>query len=236
MEIHRITIFNTNLKVYFPIKGIVFFVILTGVLISVSGCMHTKAIKIAEMKLQSDTSGHILNLHNYGDVNLELLNQAENLVINSLITKSGDEFGYYAIDYGMRPRLYKGLSIMGHIYIPGIILGLPMTYVRYYLNANLYIFDSEGNLVVMYDEKKDFLHVGGLYYGYNPTKKAAKHYSSMFAKMFEKANSESSIINTELKKKGVITATNKKAALSKIRIFFATHKKENSKISNLPMQ
>ncbi|MGP1459636.1 MAG: hypothetical protein ACTTKL_10060 [Treponema sp.] len=235
MEVHRITILNTKLKAHNLIKTILFFTILTGVLVSVSGCMHTKPIKIAEMNLQSDTSGHILNLHNYGDVNLELLNQAENLVAHSLINKSGDEFGYYAIDYGMSPHLYKGPSVLGHIYIPGALLGLPMTYIRYYLTANLYIFDSEGNLVTMYEEKQDFLHVGGLYYGYNATKKAAKHYSKMFSKMFEKANAESAAINGELKKKGIITETNKKVALPKIRAFFATHKKQNSKISNLPI-
>ena len=235
MEIYRINVVNKKLKGSARIKSALFLIALLGLLFSILGCMHVKYIKIDEMKLESHSSGRILNLHNYGDVNLELLTQSENLVINSLITRAGDEFGYYAIDYSMSHYLYKAPSIFGNLYIPGAVLGLPMKYVRYYLTANLYIFDSEGNLVIMYDEKTDFLHAEGIYYGHNPTKKFAKHYSDMFTKIFEKVNAESNAINAELKKKGIITEANKKAALSKIRTFFATHKKQNSKISNLPI-
>ena len=215
-------------------------ILLSLVMVCFSGCLSLHNIEFREMNLRASTFGRLLNLHNYGDTNLDLLNQSEKLVGDSLILKSGDEYGYYAIDYDVTEHVYKGYSILSGIlaFAPNLffpcLFGLPYKYMRFNLSANLYIFDCEGNLVRMYDEKKEIKRAEGIYYGHNQTKNISKQYSQMFAMIFEKANAESETINSELKKKGVLTEEKKALATSKIIVFFASHYKSNSKISNLP--
>lgn len=222
-------------------KKLFFSTLLVIVMVCMLGCLSVKNIKFTDMDLSVDTSGSILKLRNYGDVNLDLLGQSENLVLDALVLKYGEEYGYYAIDYGAKEHKYTGWSVLSGIIgffpmFPTVFLGLPFNYVRFYLDANLYIFDSEGNLVKMYTEKRNFVRAEGIYYGHNPTATIAKQYSKLFEVIFKKANAESRIINNELKKRGVLTEQKRDVAMSKIREFFATHHKENSKISNLPIQ
>lgn len=204
-------------------------------------CTSVHNINFREMSLRVNSSGSILNLRNYGDINLDMLGQSEKLVGDSLILKYGDEYGFYAIDYDATEHVYKGYSILSGIlaftptlFFPGLF-GLPYKYMRFNLTANLYIFDSEGNLVRMYDERKEIKRAEGIYYGHDMTYSIARQYSKMFESIFRKANAESEVINTELEKKGVLTEEKKTRAMSKIRAFFTNHRKERSKISNLPI-
>ena len=99
--------------------------------------------------------------------------------------------------------------------------------------ANIYIFDSNGDLIKEYHNSGKIRQVAGLYYGYNPTKRVAKKFSELYEKMFELASIQSNEINTNLQKAGKITDEKDKEARQKIKQFYENRNKKTN-IEALP--
>jgi hypothetical protein len=173
-----------------------------------------------KMDLDANVSSQqILNLRNYGDDDIDFFRQSEGLMKNGFLDTSGEEYGYYRIDYnGSR---IDGLMNLWHsflITIPYIFVGFPTDNAHFYLTARLSIYDSAGNLVKAYAKEAKFTQYAGLYYGRDKmvTEKAARTYSRLYGELFKMANMQSSEINQALRVAGPITNDNKEQALARI--------------------
>lgn len=187
------------------------------------------AVQVKKMNLTVEKKTPlILNLKNAGsiDSNIDLFMQSERLVKGSLIEMSGDEWGYYDVTYSLNRDDRSGFLDYTVSATLGAwaLLGFP-TWVTYFdLYADLYIFDSNGDLVREYHDRDKLTQVAGLYYGYKPTKRIAKRYSKLYEKMFELAWLQSNEINKSLKKAGKVTDEKDEAARQKIKQFYADRK------------
>jgi len=101
-------------------------------------------------------------------------------------------------------------------------LGAPSDYATFNIDAELHIFDSEGNLIKKFKENGSFKQAAGFYYGHNPVKKASEAFLKLYDKMFQTANTDSVQINKALRFSGPITEENKTQALEKIRLYLDT--------------
>ena len=99
---------------------------------------------------------------------------------------------------------------------PLLLFGVPFEVDEYKLRADLYIFDSSGNLVRHFEKFGSFKQAVGLYYGHNPTKKAAAVFSGLFEEIFQTVNTESGEINQLLRNAGPVTEYNKTQAMENI--------------------
>ncbi len=202
---------NTSSKVSFLISLFVIFFM--------QSCA-TVQIRKMQVKTKLDNPS-ILNLCNYGDKQIDFFKQSENLIKGHLVQNEGEEYGYYVIKHDTKQENDTFASIMvGVWFSPLLLLGLPISYKVFYLQAKLYIFDSQGFLVKEYENISYFKHIAGIYYGYNPTKKLEKKYSELYDEIFEIATSDSAEINSVLKKEGAINNKNETIAKANIEAFF----------------
>ena len=102
-----------------------------------------------------------------------------------------------------------------------LLFGLPLDNTDFYLEANLYIFDSNGNLVKKYCDGDYFHQTAGLYYGHDPTPEATAKYSRMYDRMFKLAIKDEGEINAKLREAGTITEEKNANARAKIKAFLA---------------
>jgi hypothetical protein len=166
-------------------------------------------------------SQQILNLQNYGDNDIDFARQSENLMKNGFLDTRSQEFGYYHVDYSTY-RNQGGMAYWQAALVPILLdfVGFPTDSATFDLTAYLYIFDSSGNLVKRYEKRDSFYQVAGLYYGHNPTKKAARKFSALYEEIFQAATRESGEINQALEASGPITAENRALAMEKIASYF----------------
>ena len=195
-----------------------------------SSCVGSVQLREVRPEVKFNTPA-ILNLKNYGNTDVDFFRQAEEFIRGKLINTSGEAFGYYTLS--LSASYYEGLAMIpvnavDIILFPLILLGFPTHLEDISLYMTLYIFDSEGNLVKTYNKKDKFRQVAGLYYGHNPTRRAAKRFSKMADAIFEMAVLESEGINQALKKNGPITEENKNVAFKKMYEYFNPKKPESS--------
>ena len=203
------------------------FVIFT---IAILGQSCVSFVKHENMKLKTELDNpSILKLRNYGETNASLLAQSEDIANGHLFKKDGDEWGYYVLSYKTKQEKL-GLGVLAGAFFYLIPLGLPTADAKISLEAQLYIFDSQGQLVKEYKEKDFFIQTAGLYYGHNPTKKVAKKYSNLYASFFEIANLQEDKINKKLLKSGPITKENEDVAKANIEAFFNGRKVSYAKV------
>ncbi|MDR0719151.1 MAG: hypothetical protein LBF78_05900 [Treponema sp.] len=177
------------------------------------------------MDLETDVrSQQILNLRNYGDNDIDFFQQSEKLMKNGFLDTRGEEYGYYQVNY--RTRTVEGSLMYIHtlaVTVPLIFLGFPTENAYFYLTADLYIFDSAGNLVKQYQKTGEFSQAAGIYYGGDTTvtQKASRIYSRLYTELFQMANMQSGEINQALMAAGPITKENNSQALANIASNFS---------------
>jgi hypothetical protein len=161
-------------------------------------------------------------------------------VITDLFSATGEGFGetlsffYASIKYlplapifipmgvisTIPPLIYGTAGILFSAATPPLLLfGVPSEFANFNLKADLYIFDSAGNIIKHFEKTGSFRQVAGLYYGRNPTKNAARAFSGLFEEIFQMANIESCEINQLLIDAGPITEENKKQAVENINTY-----------------
>lgn len=218
------------MKEYFKKVCGLMFLILIGLS---QGCVHD--IAGYKMALKSKMNNPvILNLRNYRQSSIDLLRQSENLVRGHLVQQGGQEYGYFYVDYDYSNAYVEDQamlmvlihSLFGFALIP---LGFPTASEDFSLYAYLYVFDSQGNLVKEYKEYDSFTHVAGLYYGYHPTRRAARRFSKMYDNIFELATLHSQEINDALRKAGPITEENKESGREAIDNYFKEKEKKKNR-------
>lgn len=212
------------MKKIVPILGILMLMLL----VSCVGAVQVKKMNFAVEK----KTPLILNLKNAGTIgsNIDLFMQSERLAKGTLIQTGGDEWGYYDVAYNIY-RNHNIIFAFTSSFTLGMwsVVGVPTDMVHFYLDANFYIFDSNGDLIKEYHDSGKTTQVAGLYYGYNPTKRIAKKLSELYGKMFELGSIQSDEINKKLQKAGKITDEKDKEAREKIRKFHEDKKKKTNR-------
>lgn len=184
-------------------------------------------IEYRKMQLQSRLKNpSILNLRNYESSMPK--RQAESLAKGKLIQSEGAEYGYYIIDYKSELDDDQGSEILSGIILGvltlgvAIFFGVPTDSFDFYLEANLYIFDSNGSLVKKYCDGDHFHQIAGLYYGHDPTPIATTKYSKMYDRIFALATKDADEINAKLMKTGPISEEKEVDARQKIEAFLTS--------------
>lgn len=197
-----------------------------------SGCISN--VTLREMELESDASSQILNLklvggeednywrgysHNYKKLSAGSMSlfDMEKALIDGYFDETRPEYGYAVLEYASDMREGgMGYWAGALITIPLYFVGFPTDSANFNLTAKFSIYDSYGNLVRTFSKTDRFYRVAGIYYGKNPTKKAAKHFSALFTELFEAAAHQSRTINEALLAAGPITYQKDAYAVAKI--------------------
>ena len=153
--------------------------------------------------------------------------ELEKLIRNHLFKNEGEEYGYYVLKYHTTrtSNILPACLHTGLLYILPLF-AVPTHLVDFDLKVDLYLFDSQGNLVKKYKSSDSFRQVAGLYYGHNPQRKMERKYSELYDGLFRKANQEAEYINNILLKSGPIGDKNRKQAKTNIEMFFKTDEKK----------
>jgi hypothetical protein len=149
-----------------------------------------------------------LKYHDRSSANFET---AEKLMKNILTT--GDEaWGYYYIDHSVSDRERRifefNLNIVGAILASALsVIGIPEARVRYDLNAIIYLFDSNGNIIGIYEKSSSIVKSKGLYYGRNyPIEEIGKKFKTLFTEVISNMDHDKERINKQLELSGTIKA------------------------------
>ena len=198
---------------------------LIGLILVFSGvittsCSTTVAWHKVELDLDKPPRTQIHHLINETvGSDIELQRQIEDIMKN-YFASSSEEMGYYTFsfvykiddtDFGLFLACLSGVTL----FIPNLI-GMPWTAYDYRLHAYLRFFDSQGNLVKIFQNSKHFTLAQGFYYG-NPTRKAGKIYSELLQDLLTQADRDAKMVNAILEAAGPITVGNIASARSKIR-------------------
>ena len=125
-----------------------------------------------------------LRFHDRSSVNLETANK----IIKSIAATDSNAWGYYYIQHNFDRTERKIFDIINIDYVTFIlhVLGVPEAKVHYNLNARVYLFDSYGNIVEIYEKRGYVLQYRGLYYGYShPIEDMTKEYKRMFKEIID---------------------------------------------------
>jgi len=125
-----------------------------------------------------------LRYHDRSTVNLETAHK----IIKSIAAKDSNAWGYYYIQHNFDRSERKIFDIINIDYVTFIlhIIGVPEARVHYNLNARVYLFDSYGNIVEIYEKRGYVLQYRGLYYGYShPIDNMSKEYKRMFKEIID---------------------------------------------------
>jgi hypothetical protein len=120
-----------------------------------------------------------LKYHDRSSLNIETANK----IVKGLSAKDSNVWGYYYIQHNFDRTEQKLFDIINIDYVTLIlhILGVPEARVHHNLAARVYLFDSNGDIVEIYEKSGYIMKYRGLYYGYNlPVKDMSKEYKRMF--------------------------------------------------------
>lgn len=214
-------------------KKLGFMLAVGAFVLAFSGCISN--VTLREMELESDASSEILNLKLVGgeedykgsrsQTQYKKLSTENDISISKMEMKLFDgyfdetepQYGYAVLEYESE-MLEGAMSCWAAtlVTIPLYFVGFPTDSADFNLTAKFSIYDSYGNLVKTFSKTDRFYRVAGIYYGKNPTKKAAKCFSALFTELFEAAAHQSRTINEALLAAGPITYQKDADAVAKI--------------------
>ncbi|MDR2584231.1 MAG: hypothetical protein LBC75_12185 [Fibromonadaceae bacterium] len=156
-----------------------------------------------------------LRYHDRSNLNLETANK----IIKSIAAKDSNVWGYYYVQHNFDRSEKKIFDIINIDYVTLIahILGVPEARVHYNLNANVYLFDSYGNIVEIYEKKGYIMKYRGLYYGYDyPIEDMSKEYKRMFKEIIDDISTNRERTNNLLLLSGALEDDNTTETYTKI--------------------
>ena len=210
---------NNKTRLSIKVKLLFYVIFIAFLTQSCVGMVHHSDMDI----ISKEVYPQILNLQASKSMKYEFLEQAERLVSGHLCKNTAESYGYYVIKYNTirDERIPTGVVVSLSIPVGALLflLGTPTDGGYFWIEANLYIFDSNGVLLKKYSDGDVFEQIAGIYYGHDPTEKAAKAYSEVYDRMFKKALQDAEFINTALRKSGVITKENDAIAEFNIKAF-----------------
>jgi hypothetical protein len=178
--------------------------ILLGILFI--GC-STKRFNINEVDFShKEMPQSILPLRYYDRSNINP-ETAEKIVKGVLATDS-NVWGYYYIHHAV-DRKEIGLFSFEIFGIPItdilVFLGMPKSRVYYDMTADIYLFDSNGDIIEIDEKTTTIMKYKGFYYGHNPPiKEMSEEYKKMFDEIVNKINGNKVQINNFLESAGIL--------------------------------
>jgi len=156
-----------------------------------------------------------LRFHDRSTLNPETANK----IIKSIAATDSNVWGYYYILHNFDKTETKLFDIINIDYLTFFlhIFGVPEARVHYNLNARVYLFDSYGNIVEIYEKKGYIMKYRGLYYGYNhPIKEMTKEYKRMFQEIINDISTNKDRTNNLLLLSGTLEEDNTTETYTKI--------------------
>jgi hypothetical protein len=142
-----------------------------------------------------------LKYHDRSNLNRETAGK----IMNGLLVADSNVWGYYHVEHNVDKTEIKILDIGSIDFIIDIanILGFPKARVFYNLKAHIYLFDSNGDIVEIYEKTGSIMKYRGWYYGRNvPVKDMSEEYKKMFKEITEEINANKERTNSLLKLAG----------------------------------
>jgi hypothetical protein len=142
-----------------------------------------------------------LKYHDRSNLNRETADK----IMKGLLVADSNVWGYYHIEHEFVKTENKLLDFGYFEWITDIlnILGVPKARVFYNLNAHAYLFDSNGDIVEIYEKTSSIMKYRGWYYGYNiPVEEVSKEYKKMFKEITEEISANKERTNSLLKLAG----------------------------------
>jgi hypothetical protein len=156
-----------------------------------------------------------LKYHDRSSLNLETANK----IIKGIEIVDSNAWGYYYIQHNFDRTERKLFDIINIDYVTLIlhVLGIPEARVHYNLTSQVYLFDSNGDIVEIYEKTGYIMKYRGLYYGYNiPTKDMSKEYKRMFQEIINDISANKERTNNLLLLSGILEDYNMAEAYTKI--------------------
>jgi len=156
-----------------------------------------------------------LRYHDRSSLNLETANK----IIKSIAAKDSNIWGYYYVQHDFDRTERKLFDIINIDYVTLIlhVVGVPEARVHYNLNARVYLFDSYGNIVEIYEKSGYVMQYRGLYYGYDhPIENMSKEYKRMFKEIVNDISTNRERTNNLLLLSGALEDDNTTETYTKI--------------------
>jgi len=156
-----------------------------------------------------------LKFHDRSSVTLETADK----IVKGFSAKDSNAWGYYYISHSFDRTERKLFDIINIDYITFIlhVVGVPEARVNHTLVARVYLFDSKGDIVEIYEKTGFIMTYRGLWYGYNlPLEKMAKEYKRMFQEIINDISASRERTNDLLLMAGTMENDDMAGAYTKI--------------------
>jgi hypothetical protein len=142
-----------------------------------------------------------LKYHDRSNLNRETADK----IMKGLLIADSSVWGYYHIEHEFSKTENKLLDFGYFEWITDVlnILGVPKARVFYNLSAHAYLFDSNGDIVEIYEKTSSIMKYRGWYYGYDiPVEEVSNEYKKMFKEITEEISANKERTNSLLKLAG----------------------------------
>ncbi|MDR2553872.1 MAG: hypothetical protein LBC64_00460 [Fibromonadaceae bacterium] len=156
-----------------------------------------------------------LKFHDRSSVTLETADK----IVKGFSSKDTNAWGYYYISHSFDRTERKLFDIINIDYITFIlhVVGVPEARVNHTLVARVYLFDSKGDIVEIYEKTGFIMTYRGLWYGYNlPIDKMAEEYKKMFQEIINDISASRDRTNEILLMAGTMESDDMAGAYTKI--------------------
>jgi len=158
-----------------------------------------------------------LRYHDRSSLNIETANK----IVKGISAKDSNVWGYYYIQHSFDRTEKKLFDIINIDYVTLIlhVLGVPEARVHHNLTARVYLFDSNGDIIEIYEKTGYIMKYRGLYYGYNlPIEDMSEEYKKMFQEIINDISANRDRTNNLLLLSGVLKDDNTAEAYTKIYV------------------
>jgi len=199
---------SKDMKIY--VAFVLFFFLLTG--------CATKRFNINEVDFSYESiEQNILPLkyHDRSSLNFETANK----IVKGVSANDSNIWGYYYMQHSFDRTEKKIFDIITIDYVTLIlhIIGIPEARVHHNLVARVYLFDSNGDIVEIYEKTGYIMKYRGLYYGYDlPIEDMAKEYKRMFQEIINDISANRGRTNELLSLAGTLKDDDMAEAYTKI--------------------
>jgi hypothetical protein len=158
-----------------------------------------------------------LRYHDRSSLSLETANK----IVKGISAKDSNAWGYYYVQHSFDRTEKKLFDIINIDYVTLIlhVLGVPEARVHHNLLARVYLFDSNGDIVEIYEKTGYIMKYRGLYYGYNlPIEDMSKEYKRMFQEIINDISANRDRTNNLLLLAGTLDDDDTAGAYTKIYV------------------
>jgi len=162
------------------------------------GCARPK-FDINKVDFPTEKQQKVLPLKYYNKSNMK--SESSDKIMKNVLMDGNEFLGYYYVYHSYNKReekvfIYDVLAFEDIVKIVLSVLGVPESRVFYNLDARVYLFDSHGDIVGIYEETNDFFKYKGLYYGNStPVKDMSNSYKKMYKDIVDNIASDKERVN-----------------------------------------